>query len=215
MQPPPEVGPTWAAQEPTWTAPSAAAAPLEWARPQRHDRVDLDLRPARQPRHADRDPRRGVGRKVLGAHLVHFGELPQVGHVDRDPHRLLERGAGRGAHRAQVLQAAARLLARAHSHQLAAHRVERDLPGAEQQLAGRPHRVAVGADRGGRFRSRHGLARMSHTPQTLHPQKLYASAQAPPVRAHGLRGATDDRPGTGHAHHVPCAATGAPPCPIR
>ena len=62
---------------------------------ERHHRVDLDLGPAGQGGHADRHPRRGLGREEAAVHLVDLGEGPEVGHVDGHPHRPRERGAGR------------------------------------------------------------------------------------------------------------------------
>ena len=75
---------------PTAQRRSAAAPPVaspEDARrsAERDDRVDLDLRAARQPRHLDRHPRRRILAEERPVHLVDLREGPQVGHVDGHP----------------------------------------------------------------------------------------------------------------------------------
>ena len=135
----------------------------------------------------------GSSAKNPRVHLVDLAEALQVGHVDRQPHRPLERGLGRRAHRLQVLQAAARLLGRTGSHQLAARRVQGDLARAEQQLPRPVPRGCTGRSPLGPL-GRHDLTSAVHRPdptRTLPPASEHL--QGTTARAAGTARQHDDR----------------------
>src|SRR5205823_11822402 len=107
-----------------------------------------------------------VGREEAGVDLVDLGEGRQVGHVDREAQRAMQRRARRLADGLQVLEAASRLCGWARAHELAAGGIQGYLPRAEQQAALGPraeaHGVAVGADRRRRPGGIDRLALASH-----------------------------------------------------
>src|SRR4051812_42829375 len=128
---------------------------------QRHDGVHLDLRALRQRGDADGHARRRIGLEVPRVDLVDLAERAHVDEVDRHAHGVGQARSGGRAHRAQVLQAAPRLLAGRVARELSGARIEWDLARAEQQAAGADG-VAVGADGGRRVERRDDLAVMRH-----------------------------------------------------
>ena len=96
----------------------------------------------------------GSAWKYCGVGLVDLGERAQIGHVDREPHGVVERRAGGGADGLEVVQAADGLLGGRLADQLAAVGIERDLARAEQEPGG-------GRRRGCMARWRPGLRRRS------------------------------------------------------
>src|SRR5204863_10210119 len=103
-----------------------------------------------------RDARRRVGGEVLGVGLVDVGEGPEIGHVDREPDRVVERRTSGGADGLEVLEAANRLLGGGFADQLAAVGVEWDLARAEQEPGGGDG-MAVWPDGGRGSDGGHGL----------------------------------------------------------
>jgi len=98
-----------------------------------HDRVYLDLGPSWQGRYTDCHACRRRVWKERRIDLSHLGKSREICHVDGQADRVRKRRARRIADGRQILQASSRLLGRRLADQLAACRIERDLPGAEQQ----------------------------------------------------------------------------------
>src|SRR4051812_33118885 len=92
---------------------------------QRDDGVDLDRRPERQRRDADR----GAGRRVVAEEravgLVDLREAPEVDEEDGQPHGVGQRRARGGADGVEVLQAAGGLGAERAVDELVRRRVQR------------------------------------------------------------------------------------------
>ncbi len=103
-------------------------AELERGRLEGDDRVDLDLGALREPGDLNRHPRGRVLREERPVDLVDVGESGEVRHVDGQPDRAGERGAGGLAHRTEVLKAPTGLFGRALADDLAAGGIERYLP---------------------------------------------------------------------------------------
>ena len=82
--------------------------------------------------------------------LVDVGEGAEVGHVDRHPHGCASDVPAASHTACEVLQAARGLLGGRRTGELGGLGIQRDLTRAEQEVAD-AHRVAVGADRGGRL----------------------------------------------------------------
>ncbi|MEA2198832.1 MAG: hypothetical protein QOJ25_2883 [Solirubrobacteraceae bacterium] len=113
----------------------------------RHHGVHLDLGSLRQSGYPYRHARGRVGLEERRVHLVDRREVPHIGQVDGDAHRVPQARARGPAHGREVLEAAARLLGRTSGHKLTGPRIEGDLSRAEEQTAG-AHRMHVRTDRG-------------------------------------------------------------------
>src|SRR5712691_398178 len=113
------------------------------------DAFDLDLRPAEQSG-ADRGPRRLVGPEPLSVDLVHRLKIREVREEDRRLRHAVERRVGGDEDSGEVVEDAACLDAHvAAADELAALRVERELPRAENEVS-RDDRLAIRTDGRGR-----------------------------------------------------------------
>ena len=118
------------------------------SRLERDDRVDLHVRALGQPGHGHGHPRgRALTFEELLVGLVHARKVAHVGQIDRAADGVGQRRAGRLAHGGQVLQATPRLALHVLLHELPRGRVERNLPGAEEQVSGSDG-LRIGADGG-------------------------------------------------------------------
>src|SRR3954470_9237407 len=125
------------------------------------DGVDLDRGAQRQRGDAYRAARGRALAEEAAVGLVDLGEGAHGGDVDAQADRVGQLGARGPADEAQVLQAAARLIADRALDQLAGHGVERDLARAVEHAAA-AHRVAVGADGVRSAGSGDGIAMVGH-----------------------------------------------------
>ena len=80
-----------------------------------------------------------------GVGAVHLGERAHVGQEDGRLHDVAEAAAGPREDRREVVEDAVRLLGDRPGHELHRGRVERDLPGGEEEPSGRDP-LRVGAD---------------------------------------------------------------------
>ncbi len=127
----------------------------------------------RQPRDLHGRARRIRLREVRAVDLVHRREVVHVGEEDRGAHDVGERQAAGFEHGAEVVEARGASARRCRPRSSAGGRIERHLPGDEQQLAG-ADRLRVRADRLGR---RSGLGRSPASLSTTRPSyDLAASA---------------------------------------
>jgi hypothetical protein len=99
------------------------------------DRVDLHLSALGKGHHADCRARRRRIAEERGVGVVDLGEALQPRGVDRQAKRAGELGAGRLADGGEVAQAVRRLVGQRALDVLPGGRVERDLAGAEEEVA--------------------------------------------------------------------------------
>ena len=146
------------------------------------DRVDLDAGALRQLRdlHGGSGRRRAARRREIAAvHVVDRREVGEIGQEDRGANDVRERQAAALQHGAEVVHDAPRLGRDVAADQLTRRRIERNLPGEKQQLAG-ANRLRVRTDRFGRVgagdRLSHALGCLRHLAR---PQAARADPDAP------------------------------------